>query len=130
MNYKDENSFLYARNKNIKRVLNKAIFKLVQSYVKPNGYIGSGCLSWSNWNGIILHHTPLEDGEAAARLLSYYAIPNNHPIIKNFIVAIRNENVLRAEFSYIPPEIPRFENRFVGLNSGNSWRFSTQCRQC
>lgn len=95
-------------------------FKLVQSYVKPNGYIGSGCHSWSNWNGLILHHTPLEDGEAAARLLSYYAIPNNHPIIKNFVVAMRNEDVLHTEFSYIPPEIPRFENRFVGLNSGNS----------
>jgi len=95
-------------------------FKLVQSYVKLNGYIGSGCHSWSNWHGLILHRTPIEDGEAAARLLSYYAIPNNHAIIKNFVAAMRNEDVLRTEFSYIPPEIPRFENRFVGLNSGNS----------
>ncbi len=95
-------------------------FKLVQSYVKPDGYIGSGCHSWSNWRGVILHHTPLADGEVAARLLSYYAIPNNHPIITNFVAAMRNEDVLRAEFSYIPPEIPRFENRFIGINSGNS----------
>lgn len=95
-------------------------FKLVQSYVKPDGYIGSGCHSWSNWRGVTLHHTPLENGESAARLLAYYAIPNNHPIIANFVAALRNEDVLRAEFSYIPPEIPRFENRFVGINSGNS----------
>ena len=95
-------------------------FKLVQSYVKLNGYIGSGCHSWSNWHGLILHRTPIEDGEVAARLLSYYAIPNNHAIIKNYVAAMRNEDVLRTEFSYIPPEIPRFENRFVGLNSGNS----------
>ncbi len=95
-------------------------FKLVQSYVKPDGYIGSGCHSWSNWRGEVLHHTPLEDGEAAARLLSYYAIPNNHPIITNFVAAMRNEDVLRDKFSYIPPEIPRFENRFIGINSGNS----------
>lgn len=27
--------------------------------------------------------------------------------------------MLRAEFSYIPPEIPRFENRFAGIRSGN-----------
>ena len=95
-------------------------FRLVQGYVKPNGYIGSGCHSWSNWRGAILHHTPLEDGEVAARLLTYYAIPNNHPMISNFIAALRNEDVLRTEFSYIPPEIPRFEDRFVGINSGNS----------
>lgn len=95
-------------------------FKLVQSYVKPDGYIGSGCHSWSNWRGVILQHTPLEDAEAAARLLSYYAIPNNHQIITNFVAAMRNEEVLRTEFSYIPPEILRFENRFIGINSGNS----------
>lgn len=33
---------------------------------------------------------------------------------------MRDEEVLRKEFSYIPPEIARFENRFVGLNNGNS----------
>jgi len=94
-------------------------FKLVQSYVKPNGYVGSGMHSWGNWRGEVLHETPLQDGEAAARLLAYYAIPNTHPIVSNFIKAVRDENILRNEFSYIPPEIPRFENRFVGLNNGN-----------
>jgi len=94
-------------------------FKLVQSYVKPNGYIGSGMHSWGNWRGEILHQTPLQDGEAAARLLAYYAVPNTHLIIADFIKAVRDESILRHEFSYIPPEIPRFENRFVGLNNGN-----------
>ena len=32
---------------------------------------------------------------------------------------MRDEEILRHEFSYIPPEIPRFENRFVGINNGN-----------
>lgn len=94
-------------------------FKLLQSYIKPNGYIGSGMHSWSKWRGKTLHNTPLEDGEAAARLLSYYAIPKSNSIIVNFINAMRDEEILRHEFSYIPPEIPRFENRFVGINNGN-----------
>ncbi|MCL2002404.1 MAG: hypothetical protein FWG72_00165 [Oscillospiraceae bacterium] len=92
--------------------------KLVQGYAKPNGYIGRGMHSWDNWRGVKLHETPLQDGETAARLLSYYAIPINHPLVKNFAAAMRDEDVLREEFSYIPPEINRFETRFVGLNSG------------
>lgn len=95
-------------------------FRLVQSYVKPNGYIGSGMHSWDNWRGMILHETPLQDGETAARLLSYYAIPKTHPIVVNFVAVLRDEEILRKEFSYIPPEITRFENRFQGLNNGNS----------
>ena len=95
-------------------------FQLVKSYVKPNGYIGSGMHSWHNWKGKVLHETPLQDSENAARLLSMYRIPKNHPILENYIAALRNEDVLRKEFSYIPPEIPRFENRYVGLNNGNS----------
>lgn len=93
-------------------------FKLVESYVKPNGYIGSGMHSWDNWRGMQLHETPLQDGEAAARLLSYYALPKTHPIVANFVVAMRNEETLRHEFSYIPPEVERFDNRFLGMNSG------------
>lgn len=93
-------------------------FKLVESYVKPNGYIGSGMHSWDNWGGQVLHETPLQDGEAAARLLSYYAIPKTHPIVKGYVNALRNEETLKEEFSYIPPEIPRFENRYLGLNNG------------
>ncbi len=94
-------------------------FKLVESYVKPNGYIGNGMHSWDNWRGKVLHETPLQDGETAARLLSYYTIPKTLPIVKNFITAMRNETILQEEFSYIPPEIPRFKNRFIGLNNGN-----------
>lgn len=95
-------------------------FQLVESYVKPNGYIGSGCHSWANWKGRVLQRTPLEDSETAARLLSYYQIPKEHPIIQNYIHALGDEELLKAEFSYIPPEVVRFENRFKGLNSGNS----------
>jgi hypothetical protein len=95
-------------------------FKLVESYVKSNGYIGRGAHSWDNWRGEILHHTPLEDGETAARLLSYYAIPREHPIVAGFVAAIRDEETLRHEFSYIPPEIARFSDRFLGIRSGFS----------
>ncbi|MDR1117052.1 MAG: hypothetical protein LBL09_02255 [Oscillospiraceae bacterium] len=94
-------------------------FKLVQGYVKPNGYIGSGMHSWSNWRGEVLHETPLQDGEAAARLLAYFAIPKTHPIVVNYVSAMRDEDILKQEFSSIPPEIPRYDNRFVGLNNGN-----------
>jgi len=93
--------------------------KLVLSYSKENGYIGSGMHSWDNWRGKVLHETPLQDGECAARLLSYYRIPKDHKIITDFISALRDEDTLKKEFLYIPPEIPRFEKRFVGINSGN-----------
>ena len=103
----------------LKQIYQTPNFKLVQSYAKSNGYIGSGAHSWDNWRGTVLHETPLQDGETAARLLSYYAIPKEHPLVTRFIAAMRDENVLREEFSYIPPEIPRFEKRFEGLNNGN-----------
>jgi len=103
----------------LERIYGTPFFKLVQSYAKPNGYIGSGMHSWDNWRGVVLHETPLQDGETAARLLSYYAVPKAHPLVAGFVAAMRDEAVLREEFSYIPPEIPRFENRFIGLNSGN-----------
>lgn len=94
-------------------------FVLLQSYIKPDGYIGSGMHSWDNWRGQVLHETPLQDGESAARLLSYYRIPKEHPTVAGFVAAMRDEEILRREFSYIPPEIPRYENRFIGLNNGN-----------
>jgi len=103
----------------LKQIYQTPNFKLVQSYAKSNGYIGSGAHSWDNWRGTVLHETPLQDGETAARLLSYYAIPKEHPLVTRFVTAMRDENVLREEFSYIPPEIPRFEKRFEGLNNGN-----------
>ncbi|BCJ97134.1 hypothetical protein [Anaerocolumna chitinilytica] len=95
-------------------------FKLLERYVKPNGYIGSGAHSWDNWRGVILHKTPLQDGEAAARLLSYFAIPKTHPVVANFVAAMRDEEIMRKEFSYIPPEVERYENRFRGIRSGFS----------
>ena len=83
-------------------------FKLLQGYVKPSGYIGSGMHSWDHWRGQVLHETPLQDGEAAARLLSYYAIPKDHPLVQNFVKAMRDEETLRKEFSYIPPDLKSF----------------------
>lgn len=101
------------------RIYELPLFRLLAAYVKPNGYIGSGMHSWDNWRGTVLHETPLQDGECAARLLSYYRIPKTHPFVQNFVAAMRNEETLQKEFSYIPPEIPRYQNRFVGLNNGN-----------
>jgi len=109
----DEEKFL-------EQIYQTPYFKLLQGYVKPNGYIGSGMHSWDNWRGVQLHETPLQDGETAARLLSYYAVPKKHPIVVNHVTAMRDEDILREEFSYIPPEIPRFEHRFDSLNNGNS----------
>lgn len=96
------------------------LFRLLATYVKPDGYIGSGMHSWDNWRGQVLHETPLQDGECAARLLSYYRIPKAHPFVAGFVTAMRDEEILQKEFSYIPPEIGRYENRFVGLQNGNS----------
>lgn len=104
----------------LQQIYQTPYFKLLQTYIKPNGYIGSGMHSWDNWKGVKLHETPLQDGETAARLLSYYKVPKTHPIIVNFIKAMRDEEILRKEFSYIPPEITRYEHRFEGLNNGNS----------
>ncbi len=95
------------------------LFRLLASYVKPDGWIGSGMHSWDNWRGQVLHKMPLQDGECAVRLLAYYRIPKSHPFVQGFVSAMRDEEILRKEFSYIPPEIPRFENRFEGLNNGN-----------
>lgn len=103
----------------LEKVLQTPFYKLVESYVKPNGYIGCGMHSWSNWRGTVLHQTPLQDGEAAARLFSNYAIPKDKDIVKNFVAAIRNDDVLQKEFSYIPPELQRFENRYLGLANGS-----------
>ncbi|MCI8969488.1 MAG: hypothetical protein HFH75_18270 [Lachnospiraceae bacterium] len=95
------------------------LFRLVQKYVKPNGYIGNGMHSWDNWRGTVLHETPLQDGESAARLLCYYAIPKEHPIVAGFVRAMRDAQIMRQEFSYIPPEIERYDNRFICIRNGN-----------
>lgn len=93
-------------------------FKLVERYVKPNGYIGSGAHSWGKWRGVVYQPTCLADGEACARLLSNYAVPKTHPFIVNFVNAMRDEEILRQVFSYIPPEVARFNTRYEGLKSG------------
>lgn len=62
--------------------------------------------------------TTLQDGEAAARLLSNYGIPKNEPIIRNFIKALRDDKILEEEFSYYHPQIARFQNRHYGLRNG------------
>lgn len=101
----------------LQKVLETPNYKLVESYVKPNGYIGWGMHSWENFRDFH-KETPMQDGEHAARLLSNYAIPKDSPIVKNFVSALRSDEVLKEEFSYIPPEIPRFENRYLGLGCG------------
>ena len=108
----EENSFL-------SKIYELPYFQLVQKYVKPDGYIGSGMHSRANWRGTVLQETPLQDGETAARLLSYYAVPKEHPIVVNFVKAMRDEEIMRKEFSHIPPEIDRYDNRFIGINNGN-----------
>lgn len=97
----------------LEKVFQTPHYKLVESYVKPNGYIGIGMHSWDKFK-----ETPLQDGEAAARLLSNYAIPKDMPIIEHFIKALRDDEILKEEFSYYNPEIARFENRYLGLNNG------------
>ncbi|MDR2597945.1 MAG: hypothetical protein LBC76_11585 [Treponema sp.] len=100
-------------NKLLKEVYKTPHFQLLKTYIKTNGYIGIGMHSWDKFK-----ETPLQDGETAARLLSCYSIPKTNPIIKNFIHALRNDDVLRKEFSYYKPEIARFTNRFLGLRNG------------
>ena len=104
----------------LNEIYDMPLYKLLCTYVRPDGYIGRGMHSWDNWRGQVLHETPLEDGECAARLLSYYRIPKSHPFVAGFVSAMRNGETLEAEFSYIPPERGRYEDRFVGHNSGNS----------
>ncbi|MCM1039072.1 MAG: hypothetical protein NC434_07080 [Ruminococcus sp.] len=103
----------------LKEIYELPHFQLVKKHVKPDGYIGSGMHSWNNWRGTVLHETPLQDGETAARLLCYYAIPREHLIVADFVRAMRDEDILKQEFSYIPPEIERYDNRFIGLHNGN-----------
>lgn len=97
----------------LEKVFQTPKYKLLESYVKPNGYIGIGMHSADRYQS-----TKLQDGEAAARLLSNYGIPKNEPIITNFIKALRDDKVLEKEFSYCNPEIERFQNRNRGLRNG------------
>lgn len=88
-------------------------FLRLLTYVKQSGYIGIGMHSWVKFK-----ETYMQDGEAAARLLSYYAIPKGHQLIVNFIAAMRDAEVLRQEFSYFYPETVRFTERYMGQHNG------------
>jgi len=94
-------------------------FKLVESYARPNGFIGNGLHGHSNWRGETLHETPLQDCEASARLLTYYAVPKNHPLLVNLSAALRDEDVLHGEFLHKKSERERFDSRYVGLCNGS-----------
>ncbi len=97
----------------LEQIYQTPYYKMVQSYIKPSGYIGIGMHSWDKFKD-----SPLQDGESAARLLSYYAIPKEQPIIKNFISAMRDDETLKQEFSYYYPETVRFDERNMGLHNG------------
>jgi len=94
-------------------------FKLVESYAKPNGFIGEGIHGYTNWRGVKFHETPFQDGESSAKLLVYYAIPQSHPLITGLISAYRNDAVLHKEYLKRPPaEFRLFQNRDAGLRQG------------
>ena len=95
-------------------------FKLVESYAKPNGFIGNGVHGHSNFRGVKYHETPLQDAENAARLLCNYAVPREHPLVENFVVAMRNDEVLHKEVTIVPLKSheKRWQNRFEGIHQG------------
>lgn len=101
----------------LEKVMQTPYYRLIESYVRPNGYIGYGMHSWENF-GSFHKETPLQDGEYAARLLSNYAIPKDTPIVKNFVTALRDDKILETEFSYINPEVVRFRNRYIAYGCG------------
>lgn len=96
------------------KVMQTSNFKLVKSYIKPNGYIGIGMHTGNN------QEFQLKEGEAAARLLSSYAVPKQDKIIKNYINALRNEEILKEEFSFSSTAFRFYNDRFLGVNCGFS----------
>lgn len=106
------------------KVMMTPYYKLVESYAKPNGYIGVGMHSADRFQ-----QTRLEDGEAAARLLSYYAIPKENPLLLNFVAAMRNDEVLEREFMFYPPAFDQFKYRYDGLHSGTSMMVTVYAMQ-
>lgn len=99
----------------LEKVMQTPDYKLLMTHVKPNGYIGIGMHSGDRFKS-----SHLDDGETAARLLCNYAIPKDTPVVKNFVKALRNDEVLEKEFSYYNPEKVRLANRSIGVNSGSS----------
>jgi len=103
----------------LEQIYQTPYFKLVQSYAKPNGFIGEGIHGYTNWRGVKFHETPFQDGESAAKLLVYYAIPKKHPLVTRLISAYRNDDILNEEYSKRPPaEFKSFQKRNIGLNQG------------
>jgi hypothetical protein len=103
----------------LEQIYQTPYFKLVYSYAKPNGFIGEGIHGYSNWRGVNFHETLFQDGESAAKLLVYYAIPKSHRLITNLISAYRNDDILHEEYSKRPPpEFRYFQRRNIGLHQG------------
>ncbi len=78
----------------LEKVMQTPYYKFVESYIKPNGYIGVGMHTGNN------KESQLKEGEAAARLLSSYAIPKDNAIIKNYIAALCNDEILKKNFLF------------------------------
>ena len=102
----------------LEQIYNTQNFKLVESYAKPNGFIGVGMHGHTNWLGVKLHETPLQNGESAAKLLAYYAVPRNHPLVTGFVSAMRDDAVLGQEFSYNNSAKEQLNGRHSGLRQG------------
>jgi len=99
----------------LERIYQMPLFKKLLECVKPSGFIG---VAMHNNNDRQVNE--MDDGEAAARLLSNYAIPKDHPLIRNYIAAMRNEGALQEAFSYPGYMKKFFDHRFEALNNGNS----------
>jgi hypothetical protein len=104
----------------LERIYQTPNFKLVEGYAKPNGYVGNGMHSHSNWRGTVFHETLLQDGENAARLLANCRIPKDHPLVARFVAAMRDDDILRDEFSNYPTAVKRYNERYNCMNTGNS----------
>lgn len=90
-------------------------YRLLLSHVHENGYIGRRMHSLAKFKT-----SHLDDGEAAARYIANTGIPADTPLVYNFAMALRSDDVLEEEFSYYHPEKVRFANRNLGLNSGST----------
>jgi hypothetical protein len=95
----------------LERITQTPHFKLVESYVKPSGIIGGLSIMDKD------KETRLQDCEAAARLLSNYAVPKSHPIVSNFVAALRDEEILREELRF---DDKWYGERFESVNNGNA----------
>ena len=75
-------------------------YKELLTYIHPSGYIGIGAHSADRFK-----QSPLDDGEAAARLLSYYAIPKENPVVAvHIIIVFQSTDELVACYEIIKPD--------------------------